>query len=229
MAEKKNEIEGIAVPELQMRQKYFMKIGTDQKKLIIQMAIQGASNANIAWEIERVYGIKVTGEAVAYHRKKWQKQINRKVKNELEEAKASEPLAIIANRLARYDEIYRTALGEEDEAVKQMEELEKEYADKGKDKQYFNTKSLLKAKRERALSAMNDAIKNAGTDVLNKEKIVLREREMALRMGDLESQREILEETVESVAGKITTTRKITREQNRIAGILGWDDDEEQE
>ena len=206
------------------------KLSTEHKKVILVLAQQGYTNMDIAEVLHSEFGLKISYEAVRLHRKKWQKQINRKIKDELAEAKASEPLAQLANRLGRYDEIYDLARGEELKAAEEMYELDKK-AEEGeirKDQGYYNRRTMLKAKRERALSAMNDAIKNAGTDTINKEKLVTRERDMALKMGDLESQKQILEETIEHVAGKITHTRRVINEQTRISGMVGWDDEDEE-
>ena len=233
-----NEAGEVSVPETvknSLNAKYGYKVTTEQKKLIMQMAIEGYTNRDIARAIEEQFGVSLHYNTVGFHRKKWKKQINKKITDELTDAKAMEPLSVIANRLARYDEIFHLAKAEEEEAAEDLERLESQYEEKinkgegGYDKYYYNKKQALRTKRERALQAMNEAIRNAGNDVLNKEKIQQKERELILRTGDLENQREILEETIENVAGKITTTRKIVKEQTKISGLVGWDDNEEDE
>jgi hypothetical protein len=199
----------------------------DEKKYVLSMLFQGYANGEISRGLKENFKIEITSEAIAYWRKKWRKQIIKHQKNELEEAKVSEPLAVLGNRLARYQEIYELAKADEAEVVSKMTELEYDHrTGKINNSDFHDIMRALKQKRNQILSVMNDAVKNAGTDVATKEKIEQHERDLMVRSGNIESKREILAEVIEQVGNKMKKATIHIKENSRISSMLDWEDDD---
>ena len=196
-------------------EKYSYKLTTEIRREIIEYAIIGYSSSQIAEKIAAEHGISICPQTVRYHRLKSRKKILKKIDEELEIAKLTEPFAILSNRLKARHDVYLMAKREIPERESELIDA----ADKGLD---YKKRLELKQRIRELYKAMNDAVDGAMKDIHNKELEKIRYEELDKKYEE-EDENE-LEEIVATVTKKIEIRKRSGRSKRNanIADEVQW-------